>query len=817
MAPEQAAGHSNRVGPHTDVYALGAILYECLTGRPPFRADSELNTLLQVLHEEPVAPRRLVPSVPRDLETICLKCLHKVPERRYPSAEALADDLGRFLGGMPVQARPVGRVERIRLWARRKPTAAALAVVSVLAVLLLVGSTTAYALRLQRALKAEKEQHQQAVANLKRAREAVQRFFIKTSTSHLLNVPGLQALRRDLLQDALHFYQELVREYAGNPGIESELGATYEYMGSAYFVLGRGDEAREALENSLAVRRGLVANEPGNPERRNELASTLANLGLVNQNTQPARALECYEEALRLREEVVAQEPTPEHRSDLADTLADLGTLLKGMSGRAEQAMRLLERAHVTREGLNREAPSEENTSKLAKLYNQLANLQTDQRRKPDALVNYKKALALRQALLKASPNNLTYLNDLAWSENNLGLLLSEIGTPEEALAHYERSMALRRRLARENPAVVDFQHNLASSCNNLGLLYYRISGKEKEARAAFQEALALRQKILAGHPGNLIYLARLGHVYQNLGNLESAIGKKEEALRSYQGALKIRREVAERTRRRPGELDALRDLAYTIGLVGKHLAALGRHEEALKLLEEARRLNQRLVDENPSDLKRKDHLGACLVALAAVLREQGKEAEALKRAEAGVAQARAAAEKDRGVTEYQGNLARALHERGQVREELHDRGAALADYREAVAISVKLTAAKKRLAEQQGELAKGRFLLGRALRRGGQAEQAVAELRAAALLRGALVRASPNNVGERSELALTWAELGLALAQAGDLREARVALTKAVEGQQECVARAPGFGLFARRLEEHRGALAGLGVRPTR
>ncbi len=142
MAPEQAAGDARKVGPTADVYALGAILYECLTGRPPFRGATALETIDQIRRLEPVPPRQLNPRVPRDLETICLKCLEKEPDRRYSGAEALADDLARFLSGMPVSVRAVGAFERTVRWASRKPTLAAAygltAVVGVLAIVAIV-------------------------------------------------------------------------------------------------------------------------------------------------------------------------------------------------------------------------------------------------------------------------------------------------------------------------------------------------------------------------------------------------------------------------------------------------------------------------------------------------------------------------------------------------------------------------------------------------------------------------------------------------------------------------------------------------------
>jgi serine/threonine protein kinase/tetratricopeptide (TPR) repeat protein len=138
MAPEQAGGKNREIGPPADVYSLGAILYELLVGRPPFRAGNPIDTIRQVIEQEPVPPRQLEPRVPHDLETICLKCLEKDPSRRFAGATALADDLRRFLEGDPIQARPTPAWERAWKWGKRRPAVVALLGVSTLAILSMV-------------------------------------------------------------------------------------------------------------------------------------------------------------------------------------------------------------------------------------------------------------------------------------------------------------------------------------------------------------------------------------------------------------------------------------------------------------------------------------------------------------------------------------------------------------------------------------------------------------------------------------------------------------------------------------------------------
>ncbi len=173
IAPEQASGKTREVGPAADIYALGAVLYELLTGRPPFRGETALDTVLQVLHDDPVPPTRLHPQVPRDLETICLKCLSKQPAHRYASASELADDLRRFLNGEPIRARPLSAWGRGVKWARRHPALAALLSVTVAATVALVTVLSVAYFRVSEAVAAK--EHERLIAQRERDRAELEK------------------------------------------------------------------------------------------------------------------------------------------------------------------------------------------------------------------------------------------------------------------------------------------------------------------------------------------------------------------------------------------------------------------------------------------------------------------------------------------------------------------------------------------------------------------------------------------------------------------------------------------------------------------
>jgi serine/threonine protein kinase len=334
MAPEQAGGKHRETGPATDVYALGAILYELLTGHPPFKAATPLDTVLQVLTEEPVAPARLQPRLPRDLETICLKCLHKEPRRRYASAAALAEDLRRFLADEPILARPVGRIERTVKWARRRPALAGLLAVSLAAGIALGIGGFVYQTNLQRsntqltaALQQATQEHDRAQAHLEKALTVVDQMLTQVTDDRLANVPEVVELRRRLLGQARDYYQWSLQREDQNPLVRQQTARACFWTAGLHVLVG---ETREALvfgKEAVDLQSKLVADFPDEPQFRFDLSKTYGYLGhayALNQDI--VHAGDAYQKAVALEEELVqSYQDVAEYRAALAGSQTFLG------------------------------------------------------------------------------------------------------------------------------------------------------------------------------------------------------------------------------------------------------------------------------------------------------------------------------------------------------------------------------------------------------------------------------------------------------------------------------------------------------------
>lgn len=506
MAPEQALGRIDLQGPGVDVYSLGAILYFLLTGRPPFQASSTLETLDQVVRRMPVSPRDLNPAVPRDIETVCLKCLAKDPRQRYFSAEALASDLGRFLEGRPVAARPAGPARRLWRWCLRNPSIAALSATVILCLVAGITFTTRYAMLAQRRAVESERQRQAAERNFDLARDAVDRYFTRVSEDTLLNQPGMQSLQKKLLGDALIYYQRFV----GEKGNDAE---TREDVASALFRVGLIEEAvdsdlaisRTALKRAARLQEQILKNAPDQRSAKVALANTLTALSRIDAKARVlGDAQAAAEESLRLRLQISQSDMIDlESRRLVASSYMNLG-LIYGQLGDLSTAAQTIRDAQAIREELLTEESSPQTQRDLGIGYYNLANIEKDSGDARSASVIIEKAISSLTVATQQSPEDLRNAQSLALCFQLKGDVIAGLGELPQAIEAYTVATQKLQTLSDKNPDVTDYAVNLAVARMNLGSLYQasgQLTSAEKvllESSQQFETLLA--EKLLAAH-----------------------------------------------------------------------------------------------------------------------------------------------------------------------------------------------------------------------------------------------------------------------------------------------------------------------------
>ncbi len=565
MAPEQAEGKRGSVGPAADIYSLGVILYEILTGRPPFQGDSVLDTLVLVRTQEALPPSKLRQRLPRDLETICLKCLNKLPAARYATAEELAADLRRFLAGEPIRARPTALPERAAKWVRRHPAMAALAGTGTIASLALAVVIVTASIRLKHERDLAQIQRREAVANLQKAREAVDRMLTRVSEERLKNLPQVEPVQRALLEDALEFYRGFARDAHGDPEILFEASQAYRRLGRTYLGLGRRSEADSCLREALAIQTQLATAEPTIPAYEYELVETQITLAKVMRET--ARS----EEAL----------------------------------GALRAAARILDR-------LTAAAPrSVRDHSQPAILANVRGSVLEDLGQLKAAEADYRKAVELLDELAERFPAVSKYRSSAGVCRNNLALVLETDGRLEEAEGVYRLNLKLWEALAASDPSDPEYRSKVALGLDNLAALLQK-TGRQTEAEESLRRVVELRMALSKDFPDTPWHhfklaeaLGALARIATGRGDLSEARRLREQALRDTRAALAIAPENAEY---RQVVAAGCAELVETLILLKKH-------DEAVKLDTEFALLCR---DSNKDTLRAGSLLARCVPLVAA-------------------------------------------------------------------------------------------------------------------------------------------------------------------------------------------------------
>jgi tetratricopeptide (TPR) repeat protein len=488
MAPEQAGG-GHDVDHRADVYALGAILYELLTGHPPFRAATPIDTLVQVAFDEPVPPSRMQPRLPRDVETICLKCLEKDPARRYANADALADDLARFREGRPIRARAIRWPARAWRWCRRSPRRAAVAALAA-SLLLFVAIAGPLVAQRERVLRQQAdEQRERARRHLDLASRALDETIGGLSMNARLRAYGMDDVRADLLRQAVPYLEKFAAEDDDTPDIEVRQARAAIQLATVNVGDGRLDKAAEAYRRGLAMFERLAAGPNGAAHLR-DLASAHFEFGrfLLAEGRDLPAAARHLREALRIADGIAPDDGgTTDERDLKANILSVLALPIAG-AGTPEERRVLIERAVRIRERLAAENPDRPDFRRYATMtsYN-LAVCLSQMGLKKEAADRLERALAEEQRLAGSTAASLDGPRLRSDMEGALGEILNDLGRAADGRRHVGEALRIAEAAARLFPA----DAGLADKT----LLWYDSLANMQERAVGGSYATTLRRK----------------------------------------------------------------------------------------------------------------------------------------------------------------------------------------------------------------------------------------------------------------------------------------------------------------------------------
>jgi serine/threonine-protein kinase len=557
MSPEQAAGRLDKLGPATDVYSLGATLYCVLTGQAPFCVPDIVTVLVQVQRGEFPAPRQVKPSVPAALEAVCLKAMALDPKERYASPRLLANDLEHWLAGEPVTAWPEPWTAKARRWLGRHRllvTGAAAAVLVATAALAVATVLLNAAKERERAAKEQaQEQTETAEQNYQLARQAVDHYHTEVSESVLLDEPGLQPLRRKLLQDARDFYTRFVRQRAGDPGARGELGKALFRLAQ---ITGDIGSKREAID---LHRRALETLAMAGPGYDSDQAACLHHLGRLYRLTdQLDRAAKSYRKALDIWDELVIAHPSARRGSPDPAAQRAQGYL----AGRARSQLGL-------------------------------GNVSLLRHRLNEARVLYQQALKAQDRLAKAHPKVPEYQRDLAVAYSNLGMVYRTTGQAQKAEKAFHKAVEIQQNLVHEFAHIGKYQDDLARSYNNLGALYDFLKQFPRAARP-YQNAADIWTRLGQRHPTVTDFQTRLADANISLARVYAAAGQTAKADRACRQALEIAAKLAHDNEKIPRFQADLARAHFQLGSVYRAARQPSKAEPAFL---EAIRFQKQLAD----------------------------------------------------------------------------------------------------------------------------------------------------------------------------------------------------------------------------
>jgi serine/threonine-protein kinase len=720
MPPEAFEG---RTDARADIYSLRLTLYELLVLKPAFSENDRHRLIKKVTTEDPPRLQKLNSAIPRDLVTIVHKAIDRDPAHRYPTAEELGADLHRFIDDEPILARRTSLRERGWRWCRRNPLIAGL---TAALVLLMISATLASVLaaahfdrlarkevrtaaserqarqqaeetkaKLEASLKETEAQQQRAEANFAKARAAVDDYFTKISESQLMQVPGMQPLRRELLQSALAFYQDFLKERTDDPSIRAGLASAWLRVGTILGELGDSVEAKKARTEALNLYTQLIEANPEDAELLHGRAQCLDAIG------RHADAIDIWKKLVKPGE--------PRYQRELADAYHGLASSNRN---RKEIALTAYQQCLAIREMLVQLNPDDPTAHHgLGGTLNNIGILLEREGRRQEALAMYRRAVDHSDMAYKRMPSVISHGQWLVNQLSNCARMERDLGSKGEALRLQQRAVEVAKRQARDNPAVPGMHGGLIRAYRFLARLQ-RESNQPEEADRTLRLAREVIDRLPTDSPQDLFTLACVrADCASFIAQGKEKLSPEEEQEKQHELALAmeaLQKAVAAgfhsvsqlqfRT-----ELDPLRDRKDFQALVARvetseALAGgtMSARRRMLKANQEALAQQQKLAEADPHNRRVQADLATRYHAVGLIQVQLGKLDEAVKPLSQALAMRAALAKADPEDASYQTDLGLSylargdLHQKaGQASEEararLELRKKAEADYTQAI------------------------------------------------------------------------------------------------------------------------------------
>jgi len=646
MSPEQIAGNTAMVDHRTDIYALGATLFELLSLEPVFVHQERHKLMNSIEMDEPRSLHLLNPAVPKDLETIVLKAMAKDPARRYASSKALAEDLQRFLVHRTIKARRPSMGERFAKWARRHRTlVSAVAGVLVVAVVALFLSTVIIwqeKARTEAALKQVQMERQRAQTHYEKAREAV------NEITHIVeqqstNFAAVKESRRELLQKAQWFYEGLLETNSQDPNVMIEMCQSYLRIGSIHMQLGQYDEAEKAYTSAIDIGNRVHKIKPDHLHTQTFMGDCIEALSeALREQGKLTESVERQRQAIEIFEQIYVQRPTDRNYQDkllntykrLAETLRwmeepeqviqaieQIMELEKEFIGRypdqvlyqTEPAIHQAELAQIIwvtgqrNKALDLAYEAVERMEHIASKYPDQLNLQYSHVRariiladllrrmeqKQEATQHYNAAKAFHERLLSLPVEDSSHLWLRSWNEMVLACFQLTNGQTDEALKMFLQANQHKEEAIALEPHNHDYLRSTASDCFRLGFLLAK-QNRLDEAEQTYIRAQGICEQLALETPDCFEQEGILVSVHIGLCSLQQQRGHQEEALKSIQQAMELQEELVRTCpisspwglRLGWGPWNLVLRCLYI--LIGRRLVELGQAEEASEVLRKA-------------------------------------------------------------------------------------------------------------------------------------------------------------------------------------------------------------------------------------